>query len=522
MLPASRVAVVAAVVLAELAVLVGILLATDLQCGVTDRAFVCNLLSVTLSRGGGVVALGAAYLLARHRWIAEVEGRTRVSPWPAVQVAGFALLLLPLLVAGSDLDRLFRIGPPAWAIGAPAAALGALFWLMGPRAWVRFLRRDPVTPTLLVLLGLVGPDIVSGADLAWNWNPLARVTFESVAALASLFGAAQTVPAEYLVILDYFEVEIAAACSGIQGFALTLGFLALAFWIDRAGLNFRRAWILVPLGLLASFVLNVVRITMLLVIGARVSPELALDGFHGHAGWLMFVLLGFGLVAVARMPWFRRTAARAAPRPAPPPLVKDRNAALIVPFMGLMFGTLVASTFALVPELWYPLRIAATALAVLPFLPWYRALDWTPDPVAIGAGLAVGLVWVLTQPAATSGEDALAGALAAAPAAWVAGWAAFRIFGSVLLVPLVEEAFFRGYLQQRLDGPGWRRWAALLASAALFAMLHERWLAGFLAGLVFGLAMLRRGRLTDAVAAHAAANLVLAATAVAQGDWTAF
>ena len=92
----------------------------------------------------------------------------------------------------------------------------------------------------------------------------------------------------------------------------------------------------------------------------------------------------------------------------------------------------------------------------------------------------------------------------------------------MLLVPLVEEAFFRGYVLARLDGPGWRRAAAILVSAALFALLHDRWLAAFLSGIVFSLVMLRRGRLGDAVAAHAAANLVLAARAVARGDWAGF
>ena len=105
--------------------------------------------------------------------------------------------------------------------------------------------------------------------------------------------------------------------------------------------------------------------------------------------------------------------------------------------------------------------------------------------------------------------------------AWLAAWVALRVVGSVLLVPLVEEAFFRGYLLTRLDGPGWRRVAAILASAGLFALLHDRWIAALLTGLVLGLVMLRRGRLADAVAAHAAANLVLATLVVARGDWSA-
>ena len=80
----------------------------------------------------------------------------------------------------------------------------------------------------------------------------------------------------------------------------------------------------------------------------------------------------------------------------------------------------------------------------------------------------------------------------------------------------MEEGFFRGYLLARLERAGLGRPFALLASAALFGLLHERWLAGAAAGLVFGLVFLRRDRLADAIAAHAAANAVLAGWALAQ------
>ena len=50
--------------------------------------------------------------------------------------------------------------------------------------------------------------------MAWAWSPLARVTFAGVGTLAQLFGTAETDPSQYLIILDGFAVEIAAACSG--------------------------------------------------------------------------------------------------------------------------------------------------------------------------------------------------------------------------------------------------------------------------------------------------------------------
>ena len=51
--------------------------------------------------------------------------------------------------------------------------------------------------------------------------------------------------------------------------------------------------------------------------------------------------------------------------------------------------------------------------------------------------------------------------------------------------------------------------------------MHERWLVATLAGVVFALVYLRRGRLADAIAAHMVANLIVAGWAVATGDWAA-
>jgi membrane protease YdiL (CAAX protease family) len=59
----------------------------------------------------------------------------------------------------------------------------------------------------------------------------------------------------------------------------------------------------------------------------------------------------------------------------------------------------------------------------------------------------------------------------------------------------------------------------LLVSSLLFGALHQRWLAGAAAGVVYALAQRRRGELADAVVAHGTTNGLLAAHALAVGDW---
>jgi exosortase E/protease (VPEID-CTERM system) len=132
------------------------------------------------------------------------------------------------------------------------------------------------------------------------------------------------------------------------------------------------------------------------------------------------------------------------------------------------------------------------------------------------AGLGVGLGWVLSAPAAaplSEGVAALSGGAFAA-------WAALRLFGTVALVPMIEELFFRGYVQARLDRGTWpSRVLAVAVSATLFALMHGRWLEAGLAGVVFSVLYMRKGRLADAIAAHASANALIAAVALWRGDF---
>jgi CAAX prenyl protease-like protein len=72
------------------------------------------------------------------------------------------------------------------------------------------------------------------------------------------------------------------------------------------------------------------------------------------------------------------------------------------------------------------------------------------------------------------------------------------------------------------ESVGWRSfaWLPFLISSAAFGLLHgERWLAGTIAGMLYALVMLRRGRIGEAVAAHAITNALLAAWVLSTGTW---
>jgi CAAX prenyl protease-like protein len=95
------------------------------------------------------------------------------------------------------------------------------------------------------------------------------------------------------------------------------------------------------------------------------------------------------------------------------------------------------------------------------------------------------------------------------------------------MVPVAEELAFRGFLLRRLsssdfESVSWTTfaWAPFLISSAAFGIMHgERWLAGTIAGAIFALVQIRRGRIGDAIVAHAVANVLVAAWVLVGGNW---
>ena len=108
------------------------------------------------------------------------------------------------------------------------------------------------------------------------------------------------------------------------------------------------------------------------------------------------------------------------------------------------------------------------------------------------------------------------------------GWffVAVRTFGSALVVPPIEEAFYRSFLYRyfvRLDFADMSfnrlHWLSLVVTSLIFGFSHYQWLAGVLCGLCFQWLVLRKNRLGDAMTAHAITNLLLGIWVVWKQAW---
>lgn len=179
----------------------------------------------------------------------------------------------------------------------------------------------------------------------------------------------------------------------------------------------------------------------------------------------------------------------------------------------------------------YGVQVLAVVAALVWLWPAYEELrrasasgrDWLAGAVT---GVVVFLLWInLDQ------DWAVLGSLTPYDPRTPGGdiqWAmvAVRISGAALVVPIMEELFWRSFLLRWLERqdflsvlPATVGLRALLFTSVLFALEHNLWFAGLLAGLAYGWLYMRTGSLWATILAHGVTNGLLGAWVVATGAW---
>jgi len=146
---------------------------------------------------------------------------------------------------------------------------------------------------------------------------------------------------------------------------------------------------------------------------------------------------------------------------------------------------------------------------------------------ATAVGLVVFALWIrLDAPWMQIGESAAAFVPVGANGALDWPLIAVRWLGAALLVPVMEELFWRSFLMRWLQQPVFeavdpRRTGvkAVALSTFVFMLAHPLWLAAIVAGLAYALLYRATGKLWTAVIAHAVTNGALGAWVVATGQW---
>lgn len=531
--------------------LVGFRTLAWLVLGISEMLIISLLFDFT---PGGAPHHNPVYYVTRAaRWVAIAipmlilitwaERQALVATWAALEkreLLGHALLLNLVIfaitaVACSAFTAHAATSPtPPWhllaLLGALVTAMAAsllsiIVPLRGLATAVWTWRRQ------VLLAGGASFVVVLLADAALGlWEVMAEATLLLAASILSLYETNVLVDhVERGIRVGDFGVLIWDSCSGLEGLALVAGFVTVYLWTFRSELSFPKALLPYPIGLAVSWLLNGVRIAALVSIGAHVSPDMAVKGFHSQAGWIAFLLVALSLMLLSRRLGILTVV------PAAPAATPHANATSVrygttvshlLPFVALMIGSIAMSAAAPHDRPVYVLKaiLVVTALWICrrTYEKWHAALP----AMSISAGLLVGIAWIATSPTDETGHDL--GQWLSEIGPWLAvGWLTVRGIGTIILVPIAEELAFRSFLYRRLINRDFHlvgltafSWLALVVSSLLFGVLHDRWLAGTLAGAVFAVVMLRSGRLGDAIVAHASANALIFVWALAFRQWS--
>ena len=216
-----------------------------------------------------------------------------------------------------------------------------------------------------------------------------------------------------------------------------------------------------------------------------------------------------------------------------------RNALLRIAPFALFMGMLAARGFAAdgawgFDERWlYAVSTLGVAALLAVFWRDYGELarplwpDLREAGLAVAAGVAVFFLWInLNEPWMRLGEATAGFRPVDAQGEVIWPLVAFRAIGAALVVPLMEELFWRSFLMRWIDSPRFETvppqrvsLRALALSTFVFMLAHTLWLAAIVAGAVYAWLYIRTGKLWMAVLAHAVTNGALAVWVVITGNW---
>lgn len=200
----------------------------------------------------------------------------------------------------------------------------------------------------------------------------------------------------------------------------------------------------------------------------------------------------------------------------------------VLPFALFAGLTLVQGRFGEVSQYWiYALKTVLAAWILWIFRTHIKEMRWAFSWEAAAVGVAIFVAWVGLDgyyplladresgfnPPRTFGEGSALAFL----------FIGVRTLGSSLVVPPLEEVFYRSFLYRYLVKADFLsvplrgfHLRAFLFTGVIFGVSHFEWLSGILCGFGYQWLVCRKGRLGDAMTAHAITNFLLAVWVVAR------
>ena len=203
----------------------------------------------------------------------------------------------------------------------------------------------------------------------------------------------------------------------------------------------------------------------------------------------------------------------------------------VVPFAVFALLTLLQGHFGENSQYWiYALKTGVGAWLLWLVHPYVKEMRWKLSWEAVVVGVFVFIIWV--------GLDGYYPMMAERSGSFDPGRAygsgsllsfffiGVRILGSSLVVPPLEEVFYRSFIYRYIQKSDFLKiplgrfhGISFLVTGIIFGVGHYEWLPGILCAFAFQGLVCRKDRLGDAIWAHAITNFLLGLWVVARGAY---
>jgi CAAX prenyl protease-like protein len=215
-------------------------------------------------------------------------------------------------------------------------------------------------------------------------------------------------------------------------------------------------------------------------------------------------------------------------------MAKSPEYARFAPFLIFVVITFVGGTMGGNAMFWlYAVKVIVGAWLIWEMRVFVPEMRWSFSWQAVVMGILVFVAWVGLDPFYPKNyllfqdtEESIWNPFTRFGESSAIAWSLIiiRIFGMTIIVPPLEEAFYRSLVYRYIVKYDFTKVAlthfdgvALGLSALLFGFAHFQWLPGILCAVAYQWLVFRRGHLGDAMTAHAITNFLLGVYVVWKG-----
>ncbi len=210
------------------------------------------------------------------------------------------------------------------------------------------------------------------------------------------------------------------------------------------------------------------------------------------------------------------------------PFLKLPSIPYIAPFALYCILIYIPSLFNISQGLIYPIKTVLVTASLIYFWNVYKEeIRFSFNLLAVISGVVVFFIWVLPE-----GLYPQIGHSEFNPYEQASGYGvylviAFRLIGATLVVPLMEELFWRSFVLRYAISSDFKSlplgrfsWFSFIFVSILFGFEHHRWLVGIVAGMVYAGILYHRRNLFDPILSHAITNFLLGLYVISTQQWS--